>query len=187
MELSAQTISILQYLLPGFIAAWIFYGLTSYHKPSQFERVVQALIFTLVIQALVYSCHSRSELPDWILSLILSIIIGVGFSFCVNTDIIHFCLRKCRVTREVSFPTEWSGAFEHKETKITLQFVDGRRLAGFVRLWPSDPKEGHFLLVYPAWVTEAGELRVENVEKMLINISDIRWVEFVRPSIEQEI
>ena len=47
-------VTLLQYLLPGFVAAWVFYGFTSFPKPSQFERVVQALIFTIFIQAFVF-------------------------------------------------------------------------------------------------------------------------------------
>lgn len=46
-------VSVLQYLLPGFVSAWVFYGLTSYPKPSQFERVVQAMIFTLFTQVTI--------------------------------------------------------------------------------------------------------------------------------------
>ncbi|OWO67359.1 hypothetical protein B2J67_20175, partial [Vibrio cholerae] len=52
-NLTNDVITILQYLLPGFVSAWVFYSLTSYPKPSQFERVVQALIFTIFIQAIV--------------------------------------------------------------------------------------------------------------------------------------
>ncbi|SUP44184.1 Uncharacterised protein [Vibrio furnissii] len=52
-NLTNDIITLLQYLLPGFVAAWMFYSLTSYPKPSQFERVVQALIFTIFIQAIV--------------------------------------------------------------------------------------------------------------------------------------
>ncbi len=45
--------TLLTYLLPGFLAAWVFYGLTSHPKPPQFERTVEALVFTFVVQALV--------------------------------------------------------------------------------------------------------------------------------------
>ena len=48
---SKQVIDVITYLLPGFVAAWIFYGLTAFSIPSQFERVVQALIFTVFIQS----------------------------------------------------------------------------------------------------------------------------------------
>ena len=39
-------------LLPGFLAAWVYYGLTAHPKPSPFERVIQALIFTVIVRAL---------------------------------------------------------------------------------------------------------------------------------------
>jgi hypothetical protein len=40
-----DVVSLLFQLVPGFIAAWILYGFSSYPKPSQFERLVQALVF----------------------------------------------------------------------------------------------------------------------------------------------
>jgi len=52
-SISQNVVTILQYLLRGFLVAWVFYGFTSYPKP-QFERVIQALIFTLIIQATVF-------------------------------------------------------------------------------------------------------------------------------------
>ena len=53
-ELTTDVVSLLQYLLPGFLVAWVLYGLTPHQKPSQFERVVQALIFTLAVRVLVF-------------------------------------------------------------------------------------------------------------------------------------
>ena len=50
---SSEVIKVIYALLPGFIAAWVFYGLTAHPKLSPFERTVQALIFTGIIQALV--------------------------------------------------------------------------------------------------------------------------------------
>jgi len=45
-------VELFQFLLPGFLSAWIFYGFTAFEKPNQFERVIQALIFTIFVQAL---------------------------------------------------------------------------------------------------------------------------------------
>jgi hypothetical protein len=50
--LSANMIEILKYLLPGFLTLWIYHTFTSYGKPSQFERVIQALICSVIIYAL---------------------------------------------------------------------------------------------------------------------------------------
>ena len=49
-HVAPAVVDLLQFLLPGFLAAWVFYAFTSYQKPSEFERVIQALIFTLLIK-----------------------------------------------------------------------------------------------------------------------------------------
>lgn len=54
MDVPSETvIAILTYLLPGFITAAIVYALTPEPRPIPFERVVQALIFTMVVQVAV--------------------------------------------------------------------------------------------------------------------------------------
>jgi hypothetical protein len=39
--------------MPGFFTAWVVYGLTTYTKPPQFERVVQALIYSFLVNGVV--------------------------------------------------------------------------------------------------------------------------------------
>lgn len=50
---SSEAIGILMFLLQGFLAAAIFYSLTSHPKPDAFGQVIQALIFTVIVQAAV--------------------------------------------------------------------------------------------------------------------------------------
>ena len=45
--LSNDIVEILTFLLPGFIAAAVFYSLTSHPRPSEFTMVVQAIVFLL--------------------------------------------------------------------------------------------------------------------------------------------
>ena len=47
-----NSIEVLNFLVPGFIAAAVYYGLTSAGKPNTFERLIQALIFTIIINAI---------------------------------------------------------------------------------------------------------------------------------------
>jgi len=53
IETSKDILALLMQLMPGFLTAWVIYGLTTYTKPSQFERVVQALIYSYIVSALV--------------------------------------------------------------------------------------------------------------------------------------
>ena len=52
-ETSKDVLALLSQLLPGFLTAWVVYGLTTYTKPGQFERVVQALIYSFLVSAIV--------------------------------------------------------------------------------------------------------------------------------------
>ena len=53
LSLASRKVQFSYGLLPGFVAAAIFYSLTSFPKPSAFDRVMpQALIFTVVGQAI---------------------------------------------------------------------------------------------------------------------------------------
>jgi len=84
-------------------------------KPSQFERVIHALIFTLFIKAGVeiieYLFGEISQLwssVQWneTLSVIFSILIAIGFALILsdfaNNDTIHKRLRKCNFCRFTS-------------------------------------------------------------------------------------
>lgn len=54
MDLPSKTvIEVLTYLMPGFIAAATLYNLTPAPRPIPFERIVLALIFTVVVQVVV--------------------------------------------------------------------------------------------------------------------------------------
>ena len=193
-------IQILQFLLPGFVAAWIFYSLTSYSKPSQFERVVQALIFTLFVQALVgvvkyaslkiglyWSIGTWSDNSSLMLSILVAILLGVVFSYFANNDKLHRYLRDKGITRETSFPSEWFGSFLDNVTFVVLHFEDERRLYGWPIEWPSEPDKGHFVIADPSWIDEKGkEKRITGVNNILVDVKDVKWVEFLEKTWEKE-
>ena len=196
-DIAKETIDILQYLLPGFLAAWIWYGLTPYAKPAEFERVVQALIFTLVIEALVFA-EKRAifslglEAPDtWsvdaqlVASTASALIVGLLFAYGANSDVFHAAARRFGITIETSFASEWYGAFATNITYVVLQLTDERRLYGWPIEWPSDPKEGHFVLKQVSWLTEDGEVPLTGVASMLVNVRDVKWVEFMDKTWEE--
>ncbi|MBC8419744.1 MAG: hypothetical protein H8E10_14230 [Desulfobacterales bacterium] len=198
-SISQNVVTILQYLLPGFLAAWVFYGFTSYPKPSQFERVIQALIFTLIIQAAVFvekaiflkigvlcnigKWHGQYEI---LCSTLSAIFLGTLFSYFSNNDKFHKVIRKIGISRETSFPSEWFGTFLKNVTYIVLHLKDGRRLYGWPIEWPSVPDRGHFLLVQASWLKDTEELPIKGVESILIDVRDVRWVEFMEKTWEAQ-
>lgn len=105
--LSSEIVGVIYELLPGFISAWIFFGLTAYLRPSPFERVVQALIFTVIVRTMVVGLreglfwggrfitigtwNTESELL-W--SVFIAVLFGLFLSWCVNNDFPCVILRK---------------------------------------------------------------------------------------------
>lgn len=190
-NIADNTIIILQFLLPGFVAAWVFYGLTSYPKPSKFERVIQALIFTLFIQVAVqfieYILKNYEiwyELLSLILPITIALLFGIIFSYFANNDKIHKILRFITITKETSFPSEWFGAFLNNTTFVVLNLEDDRRLYGWLTEWPSDPTNGHFLIRDPSWIDKDGkEVKITGVNNILIDVKDVKWIEFLEKNI----
>lgn len=103
---SKEIIGIIYQLLPGFIVAWIVYGLTSHLKPSSFERIVQALIFTVLVKTLlilfkmsIFAVGSKYSVGVWsgdlefVWSIIIAITSGLVITWCVNNDFPLFLFR----------------------------------------------------------------------------------------------
>lgn len=196
-------VTLLQFLLPGFISAWVFYGLTSYPKPSQFERVVQALIFTIIIQALVflfkkitffignfyYLTHWNSR-SDVMCSIVIALIIGLLFSYYANNDKLHKKLRGWHITKETSYPSEWYGEFETNVTFVVLHLDGERRIYGWPIEWPSDPRKGHFVLKQVSWLNDEArnekyrQIPLTGVDSIMIDVREVLWVEFMEKTWE---
>ena len=150
-------ISLLQFLIPGFLTAWVFYGLTPHPKPAQFERVIEALIFTLIVQAFVLSTTFFFGVGDapWFdatdfnavhlpISLVLAVVLGLLLAVGANHDFFHRFCRRIGISRQTSYPSEWFGAFNEHLTYVVLHLKDERRIYGWPVDWPSDPEKGHF-------------------------------------------
>ncbi len=201
-SVAGDTIAILQYLLPGFLAAWVYYGFTSHPKPSQFERVIQALIFTLLIQAFVFSIKLLlfkigdnwrigvwDEHTSLLFSTLSALAIGAVVSYFANNDQFHAMARKIGVTMETSYPSEWFGALRKSARNgnyIVLHLKDGRRLYGWPSDWPSEPEKGHFRLKEASWIVDDKSYDMPGVRSIMINTQDVKWVEFMQKVTNEE-
>jgi len=195
-ELSEETAALLQYLLPGLLAAWVFYGLTSHIKPSQFERIIQALIFTFLVQVFLPIVRWPLEfVGNWLpirpwdsaaetmASAFVAAALGISLAMLTNKDSFHKWLRAMGFTTRASFPSEWYGVFSEDAENprfVVLHLTDERRLSGYPKIWPSQSDKGHFYIVEPHWLSDTGELiAVNGIDGLLIATKDVKWVEFI--------
>lgn len=195
---SSEFIQIVSFLLPGFVAAGVFHSLTAHPKPSQFERVIFALILTAIINAVLALITSQNLGTIWsnegtlALAVVLAIFIGLIFTVIANQDLFHRILRKLRITRETAFPTEWYSAFIRRpQSYIVLHMEGQRRLYGWPEEWPSSPDTGHFLMGYAEWLIDEDDdqtsesIPLANVESIVVPVSAVEMVEFMEPPVPE--
>ena len=203
---SGELVGALAFLLPGFVAGAIYHALTSHPKPSAFERVIQALIFTAIVQAIATSLPSSARVaevplgagvtwdPLWTMGLAVGSALLVVL--VVNNDIAHGGLRRIRirkfgVTWENSYPSSWYSAFSRNvhrnDCYVVLHLTDKRRLYGWAAEWSNDPAHGHVRITEGEWLA-GGENTDESFEspaEILIPVRDVKMVEFIHGRIEE--
>ena len=192
-ELSKDVVALLQYLAPGFIMAWVYYGLTSHVKPSQFERVVQALIFTVVIQAFVIGERALAELigasfsfgvwstsSQLTASLLTALALGLMVSAVVNGDAFHRLIRNLGISTRSAHPCEWFGIFAEYPRYIVLHLKDGTRIYGWPTVWPSEYDKGHFFVTSAMRSVGDVDQELDALEGVLIDARDVASVEFMK-------
>jgi hypothetical protein len=181
-------------LLPGFLAAGVFYTLTAHPKSSEFERLIQALIFTAILRVMtttirgfmialgkivVFGTWTDDIELAW--SVVLALPVGLIFAYLANYDIFHKFLRRKGVTSSTSYPSQWYSAFAREKRWVILHLTDGRRLSGWPKEWPDQPDKGHFVLDDPAWVlADNDRAPLYQVERFMIPAVDVKMVEFLK-------
>ena len=194
-----EIVGVLAFLLPGFVAAAIFYSLTSHPRPGAFDRVVVALVFTLIgqtitsyaLSAFVGAEESAGAIEGWEpgLSILVAIVLGSCASGVSNSDLPHRILRRLRLTRETSYPSEFYSTFAQYGSRsfIVLHLRGERRLYGYAEEWPSDPKDGHFCVTEAKWLgDENKETPLEGVAAVLVPATEVVMVEFLPYTQESE-
>lgn len=181
-------------MLPGFISAWIFYGLTAHARPTPFERVVQAFIFTMFSEAVVIvmgklfllvgtwkSMGIWTEDTAFVWKVLTSIALGLTFACLANTNKLHQRLPDW-ITKRTSYPSEWFSAFSRNKLCVYLNLKGDRRIFGWAEEWPDEPGKGHFLLAMPEWILDDNtRVPLVGLERILVPAADVEIVEFEKP------
>lgn len=170
---------VLIFALPGFLAASIFHEFTARPKAGQFERTVQALILTAVLQAVCSVAGLlHPSLSHWVAPYVVAPIAGLAIARAANRDWPHARLRETGFTRESSEPSPWCAAFaRHKDSHVLIHLRDGRRIYAWPVEWPNHPKDGHFHLANVRWMNDDGS-HVEGAPAMLVPSEELSWIEF---------
>jgi Family of unknown function (DUF6338) len=200
MPTTKEALDVFFTLMPGFLAAGVFHLLTAHPKPKELERVVQALIFTVIIKGAVITVKGvllllgmlgppicrwplEAEIP---LSVVAAVALGLFLAWNANTDRLHqYLLVRWTRTKETSFPSNWCAAFSKHSGYVLLHLKSGRRLYGWPEYWPNVPGEGHFVIMEPEWVLEDNRsVPVHVTRQVLVATAEVEMIELLKSGYE---
>jgi hypothetical protein len=197
---SFEALNILLFLIPGFISAGILNIIVVRKEKNDFSKVVEALIFSLVIYtiyALVFKetpVLFRDKLDKAIIfnwkSLAFLSIFSVLFPMVVGANITNDMLMKVarflRITKNTSRSSVWLDVFYDMKRHVIINFENGRRIYGWPMYYSREPDKPYVFLYKPAWVVEDEETKEQkfielDLEGMLITPEQkIESIEFLK-------
>ncbi|WP_138763726.1 MULTISPECIES: DUF6338 family protein [Pseudomonas] len=192
-EATKELLPTLQLLLPGFLATIIFYWFADVPKPSQFERILQALVCTPIINLLVgaigwtliftgqfVSVGVWKESNIIYYSICTSLVFGTLLAFACNKDIFFSLARKLKITSKASHSSHIHVFRKYGEVAAVLQLNDGRRIMGYIAAHPSTDPGSFYLLDEPHWLNGSDIFKCEGTASFMINADKVNWVEFTQ-------
>src|SRR5690606_7598262 len=196
--LSQEILPLIQTLIPGFLMTMSFYWFAEVPKPSQFERTLQALVGTAVIQALLYALEHGSYLIGHYISfgvwsstasnvaaMLVGVAAGLYLAYCCNNDLIYSFARKLKLTTKASTEDSIHVYQKYGRSVIVRRVADERRLMGYFGTFPNNKEGGMFLIEQPSWVHSGNVVPCTGAHAMLVHSSDVRWVEFLEDAADE--
>ncbi len=200
-DVSKDVLVLIYKLLPGFLTAWVFFGLTPHRPKSPFERVVQALVLSVFVQfpvafirfvlltlGKVVSFGGWTEDTALFYSFLVALLLGLLFAWLANTNKLHRFLYRWGITTRTSYPSDlFAVVLEDAARFVVLHLKDGRRLYGWPSEWPDYQDAGRFIIVQAEWLSaDNSRTPLSGVDKVIIPASDVAMVETMLPQPESE-
>ena len=200
MPEKAEALGILLVLLPGFASAYLVHLLAARRKQSELDKVVEALIFSLLLYLLTlpffrYSLpiawHSvageHGELsqifivwPHLLALAVLALILGALYAASINHDWLIAPFKWLRISERSARSSVWNDVFSDLRGYVQVGLSGGRSIIGWIRNY-SDEDETHVLFLEDAaWVDDDGnETPIRGAGVLLTKDSGIEYVMFL--------
>lgn len=194
---SSEAVSVLVFLLPGFVAAGIFHSLISNPRPGGIDLIVRAFVFTFFVHVLwqfilwlggaVNIGVPQNKTGEIFALVFVSIIFGIISAYAWNNDFFHKTLRRVNITRQSSYQSAQYSAFAfHRNCFVVLHLRGDRRLYGWPSEWPSRAEDQHFLIEDCEWLDDGERRPLEGVSHVLVPASEVEMIEFLPSSLDSQ-
>ena len=165
-----QALQVLIFLIPGLISSTVLNALVVRKKEQkELERVIEALIFSMLIYTFYSIVHGRSpvvldqtantitysyDVVSFLWLVSISIVVPVVLSFLITNDWHMKLARALRISRRTARSSVWFDVFYDLKKHIVIDFENGRRIYGWPMYYSDNPGEPYIFLYRPHWIEE---------------------------------
>lgn len=200
-----DALGVLLVLLPGFACAYIVQFLAVRQKQSELDKVIEALLFSLLLYLFTLpffgytfplwwgplDAQHPNEYQIFINWRHLAWLTAVSFGFAVlyswniNRDWILSLLRRLEITERTTRRTIWNDTFQEIGGMVQVGISGDRRLMGWVRYYSDDAAESSLFLENATWLVtgqdgKVTEIRIDGPGILLTKKSGIEYVMFLK-------
>lgn len=172
----AEALGILLILLPGFAAAYLVQILAARRKQSEFDKVIEALIFSLTLYlitlpffgySLPIAWHRGDETnPDtWQIFVVwphltalalLAVLLGAIYAHSINHNWLTAPFRWLKVSKRSARSSVSNDVFSDLKGFVQVGMSDGRSVIGWLRYYSDGDETTEIFLEEAAWVENDG-------------------------------
>jgi hypothetical protein len=198
----AEALGILLVLLPGFASAYVVHMLAVRRKQSDLEKIVEALLFSLLFYLVTLPFFSNTlpigwrpmdaNHPDFYQVTVqwnhlaalagLALAFGIVYAANINHDWLMSFFRWINVTDRSSRSTIWNDAFQDPDLDgyVQVGLSGDRKVMGWVNDYSDEEGAFELLLGDAAWVERDGHLQqIKGPGILLTNEARIEYVMFL--------
>jgi hypothetical protein len=167
-----EALGVLLVLLPGFACAYIVQFLAVRRKQSELDKVIEALLFSLILYLLTLPFFGYTFPLSWgpldsqhpnIYRIIInwqhlawitgaSVVFAVIYSANINQDWTMWILRRTKITERTARKTIWNDAFQEVGGMVQVGLSDDRRVLGWLRYYSDEAEDSSLFLEEASWV-----------------------------------
>ncbi len=205
MPEKAEALGILLVLLPGFAAAYLVQLLAARRKRTELDKVVEALIFSLVLYLVTLPFFGYSLPIAWhpsdgkgadawqifvvwphLLTLaFLALVLGAVYSASINHNWLTAPFRWSKVSERSARSSVWNDVFSDLGGFVQVGMSGGRSVIGWLRNYSDDDETTELFLEDAAWIDEDGnEFSISGPGILLTKSLGIEFVMFLDPGAE---
>jgi hypothetical protein len=203
----AEALGILLVLLPGFASAYIVQMLAVRRKQSELDKIVEALLFSLVFYLITLPLFGNTLPLSWraldakhpdVFEVVvqwkhlatlagLALVLGIVYASNINYDLLARLLFKIGIRIRGSRVNIWNDALEELEGFVQVGLPGGRRVIGWVRDFSDEEDVYELFLESAAWVDKDGHQQpIDGPGILLTKESGIEYVTFLHEGEEHE-